>query len=164
MLHAVLTAVLTAVSELRPPTLVQRVGLRYVDRFVDRSVREAQGWNGRIDERLLGPVLHPIIGQVTQQSQQQVELRLGESEGALLRHGAFVDPAAGGATSYVVDIDVFDAEPRPFDADELARRADNLHRTAASLFQVSLTPEYLRSLQADPEASTSTRDGEGGSE
>jgi len=160
-LRPALYAVLTAVEELRPPTLVQRVGLRYVDRFVERTVRGALGWHGRIDEHLLGPVLHPSIGPVTQQSQQQVELRLGENQGALLRHGAFVDPAAGGATSYILDIDVFDAEPQPFDADELARRAEQLNRTAASLFQASLTPEYLQSLQAEPDASTSTGNGEG---
>lgn len=162
-LRPVLKAALAAVGELRPPSLVQRVGLRYIDRFVDRSVRDAQGWRGRIDDRLLGPVLHPSIGLVTQQSQQQVELRLGENQGALLRHGAFLDPAAGGATSYVLDIDVFDAEPQTFDGDELARRAEQLNRTAASLFQASLTAEYLRSLQAEPDDSAAGS-GEGISE
>lgn len=160
-LRPVLDAVLAVTGERHGPTLVQRIGLRYIDRFVDRACRSAAGWRGRMDEHLLGPVLHPSVGGLVQQAQQQVELRLDATHGATIRHGAFVDAAEGGATSYLLDIDVFDGEPLAWDAAEVGGRAEHLNRTAASLFQAAVTPEYLRRLQGGMHASSA---GEGTAE
>jgi uncharacterized protein (TIGR04255 family) len=66
-----------------------------------------------------------------------------------MRHGPFVDPANGGALSYLLDIDVFDTEPSRFDPMNLIERIEVLNRTAASLFQLVLTSEYLNELQAE---------------
>lgn len=146
-LRPVLEAVLTVTQEVMTPELVQRIGLRYVDRFVEPSARSASDWKDRIHDSLLGPICHPQLGGFVLQAQQQVELRLDDTHGALLRHGAFQDAAANNAVSYLLDIDVFDLEPQQFDVTLVAERTEVLNRTAASMFQLALTSDYLRTLQ-----------------
>ncbi|MDP5184824.1 TIGR04255 family protein [Blastococcus sp. BMG 814] len=146
-LRPVLEALVAVAEDLLMPSVVDRIGLRYIDRFVDAEARTPADWRGWIHPDLLGAACHPVFGAHVRGAQQQVELGLGEAQGALLRHGPFADPAVGGAVSYLVDIDVYDAESIRFDTAELVRRAEVLNRTAASLFQATLTPEYLRSLQ-----------------
>jgi uncharacterized protein (TIGR04255 family) len=152
-LRPILEAVLTVTEDILMPALVARVGLRYVDRFVDADADSPAHWQGRIHPDLIGAAGHPVFGRHVRAAQQQVELSLGAAHGALLRHGPFIDLAVGGATSYLVDIDVFDAESTRFATANLVRRAEVLNRTAASLFQATLTPEYLRSLQRTQAAS-----------
>jgi uncharacterized protein (TIGR04255 family) len=146
-LRPVLEALVAVAEDMLAPSVVDRIGLRYIDRFVDAEARTPADWRGRIHPDLLGAACHPIFGDHVRAAQQQVELGLGEAQGALLRHGPFVDAAVGGAISYLVDIDVYDAESIRFDTTEVVRRAEVLNRTAASLFQATLTPDYLRSLQ-----------------
>lgn len=152
-LRPAVLAMLEVVQAHLAPALVARIGLRYVDRFVDVGATAAT-WTGRISPELLGPVLHPVIGSYVRSAQQQVEIGLGRAHGALLRHGPFVDSNAGGAISYLVDIDVFDAESTAFDPEPLTVRAEILNRTAASLFQATLTPNYLRELQGASASAT----------
>jgi uncharacterized protein (TIGR04255 family) len=140
-------AILVAVSELRKPALVVRIGVRYVNRFVDPAASSAQAWVEHLDEHFLGPLCHPDLGGHVKASQQQVELAFSDTQGARLRHGPFLDATAGGSVSYLVDIDVFDADPLRFDPAHLVERAEVLNRTAATLFQAVLKPEYLRALQ-----------------
>jgi uncharacterized protein (TIGR04255 family) len=144
-----LEAILTTIAELMEPVFVSRIGLRYVDRFVDALAESPEIWIGRLSQNFLGPICDPRIGGLVKGAQQQVELQLGEAQGAVLRHGPFVDPANGGALSYLLDIDVYDSEPNRFDASDLIERIEVLNRTAASLFQLVLTPEYLQALQVE---------------
>ena len=142
-----LEAVLTAASELRTLSLVVRIGLRYVNRFNDPEARSTQAWIGRLDETFLGPLCHPNLGSHVRAAQQQVELGFSDTQGAVLRHGPFPDVSLGGAVNYLLDIDVYDNEPIRFDPDDIVERIEVLNRTAATLFQAVLKPEYLRELQ-----------------
>jgi uncharacterized protein (TIGR04255 family) len=148
-LRPVLEVLVGVAEEFLAPSVVDRIGLRYVDRFVDAGARTPAAWRGRIQPDLLGPACHPVFGAHVRGAQQQVELALGAAQGALLRHGPFADPAVGGAISYLVDIDVYDAESSRFRTADLVHRAEVLNRTAASLFQATLTREYLRTLQQE---------------
>lgn len=156
-LRPALEVVATAIATGLEPGAVTRIGLRYVDRFVDRDARTPDAWSGRIDPSLFGAVTHPTIGRLVRTALQQVELALGGAQGALLRHGPFVDQAAGNAVSYLVDIDVFDTQPAAFEPAQIVKRAEVLNRTAASLFQLTMTKDYLRELQGlsgTPESDT----------
>ena len=145
-MRPLLESALTVAREVMAPRGVARIGLRYIDRFTDPDARTPEAWRGRIHDSLLGPVCHPVFGPSVASAQQQVELGLEPAAGALLRHGPFVDPAQAGAVSYLLDIDVFDQEPRPFDVAAIVTRAQVLNRTAFSLFQHSFTPKYLAEL------------------
>jgi uncharacterized protein (TIGR04255 family) len=148
-LRPALESLYAAVGELVAPVVVNRIGLRYVDRFVDPDAKTPSAWRGRLDEHFLGPICDERIGDLVKTAQQQVELVLGDAQGALLRYGPFVDAGQQGAVSFLLDIDVFDAGPSRFDALPIVDRVEVLNRTAASLFQAVLQPDYLRSLQRD---------------
>jgi uncharacterized protein (TIGR04255 family) len=144
-----LEVLLETVQEMLEPAFVTRLGLRYVDRFVDRAATGLLYWKDRMADSFTGPENDPVLGPLLRGCQQQIELHLGESKGALLRHGPFTDAAAGGATSYVLDIDVFDNAPQHFQALPLVDEIEVLNRTAASLFQLALKRSYLETLQSE---------------
>lgn len=144
-----LEALLAAVGELASPSVVIRIGLRYVNRFVDPTTTTVTAWKGRIDKRFLGPICYPRLGDLVRSSQQQVELAFSDNQGAILRHGPFVDRMNNQSVSYLLDIDCYDSTPSNFDVAELAKRAEVLNRTAASLFQSVITEDYRHQLQSD---------------
>lgn len=143
-----LEAVLATVRELVTPPVVIRIGLRYVNRFVDPAAVTVAAWKRRIDERFLGPICHAHLGQLVKGSQQQVDLTFSDNQGAILRHGPFVDERSSRSMSYLLDIDCYDNTPSSFNVSELADRAEALNRTAASLFQLVITEEYRHQLQS----------------
>jgi uncharacterized protein (TIGR04255 family) len=142
----------TAVGELVQPVVVNRIGLRYVNRFVDRNASNPLFWRDRLNRNFLGPISDERLGHLVKSAQQQIELNLGPAQGALLRYGPFVDAGAQGAISFLLDIDVFDATPIRFDPEEMVTRIEVLNRTAASLFQCVLEPSFLKALQIDEAA------------
>jgi uncharacterized protein (TIGR04255 family) len=139
---AVLVGLLTS---LFGAELIQRVGLRYIDRF-DGAGAQIQSWKGRIADSLLGPLLNEAFGSNVTGSQQEVEIYLEAQRSALLRHGPLLD-AARSATDYLLDIDVFDQQSARFDVDDLLLTADRLNRTSLALFQACLVPAFLIELQ-----------------
>ncbi len=148
-LKPLLSAFLDAIAATLAPTIAQRVGLRYVDRFTDSQARSPASWRARIVEEFLGPACHDVFGHLVVGAQQQLQLEFEPGKGALLRHGPFSDNSMNGAVSYLLDIDVFDETSHAFDPDDLMQRAEVLNRTALSLFHNTLTPEYLLSMQVD---------------
>jgi uncharacterized protein (TIGR04255 family) len=157
-----LEAVLAAVGDLAAPPVVIRIGLRYVNRFVDPAATTVAAWKGRIDDRFLGPICHPHLGELVKGSQQQVELAFSDSQGAIVRHGPFIDERSGRSVSYLLDIDCYDGTPSNFDVTELANRAEVLNRTAASLFQSVITEHYRHQLQSDRQTDDEATTASGG--
>lgn len=148
--RSLIAAVLQAAEEVAEPSLYQRVGLRYIDRFVEDSARRPGDWVGRIDSAMLGPLLQGVFGRLVIGAQQQVELGLGGSRRAILRHGPFPDGAVHGAISYLLDIDVSDTTSSAFDVKAVLATADELNLDALALFQACICPEYLSELRGTP--------------
>ncbi len=140
-------ALLRAIEKTLEPELLHRVGLRYVNRLIDDDAETPQAWIGRIKPAVIGPVADPVFGPRMASAQQQLELDLGEAAGALVRHGAFKDPAARGACSYLIDTDVFSTKSQRFDVAGILEVARTLNITALSLFQQIVTPEYRAQMQ-----------------
>jgi uncharacterized protein (TIGR04255 family) len=158
-----LAATLSVVAEVMAPDLVHRVGLRYVNRLTLPGAVAPAAWRGSIIEAGLGLVTDDVLGPSVVATQQQVELRLGDTQGALIRHGAFVDAASHGEYSYLVDLDVFDAATARFDPAAILDVATRLNRTALPLFQHLVTPGYRERMEpyveADSEGTTSAEGG-----
>src|SRR4051794_16853913 len=110
-----LNVFLPALQERLAPALVHRVGLRYINRLTDVEATTPQAWRGRIAPSLLGVIADQDYDDMITASQQQLELALEPSVGALLRHGAFRDPGVRGAYSYLLDVDVFSTSTNRFD-------------------------------------------------
>ncbi|RZS91149.1 uncharacterized protein (TIGR04255 family) [Motilibacter rhizosphaerae] len=147
-----IAAAASAVRDVMDPHLVQRVGLRYVNRLAGGDTQGTQAWRGRIEPSFLGPLLHPELGTRVVGLQQQVEMQLEETSGAIIRHGPFRDATAGDGFAYLLDIDVFDTRSARFDLEALAVLAQALNRSALSLFQQIVTREWRDTLGPYTEA------------
>lgn len=151
-LSPALETTLRFITDTMRPELVHRVGLRYVNRLTLPGASTPSDWRGSIIDAGLGLVTDSMLGEKVVATQQQVELRLGISEGALIRHGAFVDAASHGEYSYLVDLDVFDAGTARFDPASILGVATRLNRTALPLFQHLVTREYRNTMEPYVEA------------
>lgn len=143
-----LEVLLSSAVEMLDPSVLHRVGLRYVDRFRDDQVTTPSGWVNRISDSLLGPIHNPVFGARITGSQQQVEINLDDNRGALLRHGPLLDQSST-QVDYVLDIDVFDQNAGRFEPEHILGVAVRLNRTALTLFQSCLTQEYLSMLKGE---------------
>ncbi|GGN04979.1 TIGR04255 family protein [Streptomyces fuscichromogenes] len=144
-----LAVLLDGLAKILDPSAVQRVGLRYVNRLMDRAADKPRAWQGRVSTPLLGPVLHEELGDALVSAQQQVDLAWSPTERGVLRHGPFKDGSLGGSLSYLLDIDISDAGSGTFDTGRVLSVADALHLRALSVFQASLTSDYLAVLRGD---------------
>lgn len=138
-------AIVNLVADEIRPDLVQRIGLRYINRIQDLECTTPRSWVGRIDASLIGAVQNRSFGSKVASAQQQVELRLDGGHAALLRHGPVPSPSAH-AIDYLLDLDVFAHASNEFDAEKIREICQRLNRTAASLFQASLDEDYLAQL------------------
>lgn len=145
-MKAPLGILLESLSQLVEPSLVHRIGLRYIDRFQDDACDSVSSWQGKIDDALLGPVLNKVFGDMVRGAQQQIEIRLDDHHGALLRHGPVYDEASK-SVRYLLDTDVFKHSTFEFDVEHVLHAAERLNRTALALFQAAVTDDYLHHLR-----------------
>jgi uncharacterized protein (TIGR04255 family) len=143
---SVLAVLLPAIAEALTPEVVQRIGLRYINRLTDPAAAAPGVWRGRITPEVLGVLDHPDFGGRVVNMQQQFELALEVSAGALVRHGFFRDPSSQGAYSYLLDIDVYDTNAVGFDPVAIGDRARTLNRTSLALFQQLVRPEHRETM------------------
>lgn len=149
----ILTRALAAAGEILRPSLRTRIGLRYVNRFVNPEARRPADWDAKFDKTLLGPVVSGPLVDLIKASQQVLELGWDDGVAGVVRHGAFVDPAAAHAYSYLLDLDVFDGATEPFNSDDCLQRLTRMNRKSADLFRSLLTGAHLeeRGLTIEPE-------------
>lgn len=149
-MRAPLEALLNSITAELTPSLVQRIGLRYVDRFIDPACKAIGDWSGKIDTALLGPVSNTVFGSMIRGAQQQIEIAIDGRHGALLRHGPVPDQETK-SVSYLLDIDLFMNAAVPFNVTEVLNDAERMNRTALTLFQACVSAEYLRTLKGEGE-------------
>jgi len=130
------------------PSLEQRLGLRFIDRIRDPAVQAPGGWEGWIDDRLLGPVLHSAFGPAVKQIQQVLQLDGGDDMEVLLRHGCVL----GGSSEkpvwhYLLDHDCSRSGGRAFSADDIHDGVERLHMLALAVFQAAITRKLFAHLR-----------------
>ena len=132
------------------PSLEQRLGLRFIDRIKDPAVRSPGGWEGWIDDRLLGPVLHSAFGPAIKAVQQVLQLDGGDDMEVLLRHGCALEGSAEEPVwHYLLDHDCSRSGGRAFSADEIHDGAERLHVLARAVFQAAVTRKLFAHLRGD---------------
>lgn len=148
-LRPLVEGLLGALDEVLRPSLAQRSGLRYINRFAGDAATKPNDWVGRISDTLLGPIANPVLGPLVSGVHQEVHLRLEPGVGALIRHGILA-PQPGHPAAYLVDLDTFVERAAPFDADALLVQATRLNRTANSLFRFTVTRGQLDEMGPSP--------------
>lgn len=136
-----LRALVTAAAEICGAAVLQRAGLRYINRLdVD------DGWESVVRASIAGVLTDSVLGSKVAAAHQQFELVLEPNIGAVVRHGPLATPH--GLAGYLVDLDVFDARVRRFDLDGVNGTMQRLNRTSVSLFNYVLSDEQVERLGA----------------
>lgn len=148
-----LQAVVGAVEATLKPQEAQRIGMRYIDRLTGPAVDRiadlikpevlgvAQTRIGGVAQHLLTEALFPA-------EEGQVRARWGH-----LPANATTDPEALEPIeqpSWLLDLDMFKAEARPFVADDLLAPATSFAQRIYSVFRWMITDEFLRFYGGQP--------------
>lgn len=145
-----LAKVLNLFAEATGVTLIQRLGLRYINRLAEDGATTPAFWRDHIREPFAGP-LNGAVADLVAGVHQQVQLKLADTAGARIQCGVFEAPQVGGQAAvpnfnYLVDLDVFREQATPYDATIAANMVRQLNRTALALFANVLTDQYLAQL------------------
>lgn len=148
----VIDSTLRAATELLKPSLRNRIGLRYVNRFANPEARSPQDWVAQFHPSLLGPVAQGPLAEHVRSSQQQLNVGWEGGLTGLVRHGVFLDAAVNNAYSYLLDLDVSDTATEHFQAQGCLDRLTEMNRASAELFRSLLAEEHLdsRGFNAEP--------------
>jgi uncharacterized protein (TIGR04255 family) len=142
-----LREVVAALSEHVEPKLIDRLGVRYIDRIVGDAVNDIA--------KLVRPEVRGITG--TAAAAHAVHA-LSESMFALdnarilarwgsLPAGATVDPAAiepADESSWILDLDMFSTSPMPFSVDRVVEDATRFAERIYTFFRWVVTSDFLR--------------------
>jgi uncharacterized protein (TIGR04255 family) len=146
--EALLQALTRAIATTAAPVIEQRLGLRYVDRLIGLGVRDPSEWARWIVPSIIGPVLHPVIGDAVVSTRQQIDLDLGDGHGCTLRHGTVrdVEAPSDSEVTYILDFDIYRSQSRRFVPDHVGEATTAFHEKADALFRQVITDELLRHL------------------
>lgn len=149
-----LTAVVNALQEHFEPKVVDRIGVRYIDRLVGAALKDIP--------KLVQP---QVLGLLATSPGSQVDHMITESlfsvpnTGAslLVRHGrlpkgATVDPSAIDPIdepSWILDIDMFRTPSRELGAKEIADEARGFSERIYTFFRWAVTDDFLRYFGGD---------------
>lgn len=144
-----LAAALDAFANAADVAMVNRIGLRYINRLTNADAAAPQFWRAAVRPPFAAVLGDEHLGPLVQAAHQQVELKLDAAAGGRVICGAFEqDEPAVGHYGFVIDIDVFRNEAIPFEPTTVANLARQLNRTALSLFRLVLSDDMLGSLGA----------------
>ena len=142
-----LREIVAALDEQVEPKLVDRLGLRYVDRIVGEAVNEIA--------KLVRPEVRGIAGTAAgshalhalSESMFAVDGARVLARWGRLPAGATVDPAAIEPTnelSWILDLDMFSASPVPFSVDRVVQDATRFAERIYTFFRWAVTNDFLR--------------------
>jgi uncharacterized protein (TIGR04255 family) len=127
------------------PSIITRVGLRYVDSL--RLGREPDSYRTLISAALLGPLVHPLFGSGVIATQQQFSFALDESLRVTIRHGLFPGQTREEAPTYLLDTDIYREDLMRLDSAALLQLIDGMHNDHLRVFRACLTDTGLASLR-----------------
>jgi uncharacterized protein (TIGR04255 family) len=148
-----LRAVVEALGEHLEPTLVDRLGIRYIDRITGAAVAdivrlvrsEVRGITGTAAAT---HVAHALSESIFELPDARVLARWGR-----LPAGATFDPAAIEPVqeeSWILDLDMFSAEPMHFDVNRLLTNAQRYAERIYAIFRWVVTDDFLRRYGGTP--------------
>ncbi len=141
--------VLEALKEHIGPEIIDRIGLRYVDRVSGDDYSKLSEF---IRPEILGIVGHPLSEHALH-SLSETALKVPQHEaiiktrwGRIPRRGS-VDPAVIEPIeddSWILDLDMYSQKTRPFDADALSNLTGEFAERLYSFFRWTVTKKFLR--------------------
>lgn len=150
-----LERVLEALVSHIDPKVIDRLGIRYIDRVTGDNLKELPQL---VRPEVCGVLSTPLFSHVFQSISEAVYV-LPENAGrvmtrwGLMPASGTVDPAAVEAIdepSWLLDIDAFQAESRKFDVEAVLQQARAFSERIYSVFRWAVTDEFLRRYGGQP--------------
>lgn len=129
--------------------VVNRIGLRFINRLQDAMAKDPSFWSAHIRPAFAGPLTEGLASLV-EAAHQQTQLRLDSASAARVISGVFREAGANSQYSFLVDLDVFREEALTYDEARCANLARQLDRTALSLFSQVITATHFQELGPVP--------------
>ncbi len=140
-----LRVALRTFAEATGASVVQRLGLRYINRLQDAAASSPAFWRDHVRPAFAGPLVGETGGLV-EALHQQVQFKLDESAAARVQSGVFREQGVDERYSFLVDLDVFREQALDFDETLVADMTRQLNRTALALFTQVLSEKYWAEL------------------
>jgi uncharacterized protein (TIGR04255 family) len=148
-----LRAVVEALDEHVEPKLIDRLGVRYIDRITGAAVDEIASLvrpevRGITGTDAATHVAHALSESMFELPDARVLARWGR-----LPAGATVDPAAiepAQEKSWILDLDMFSAAPMPFAVDRAVAEAQRFAERIYTIFRWAVTDDFLRRYGGTP--------------
>lgn len=140
---------LRALGEHFGPKIVDRLGVRYVDRVIGQDVNDI---DKLIRSEMIGVLATPMAAYAQEALSESLfgvpdtGAHLRARWGKVPPHGT-VDPAAiepVETSSWILDLDMFSAESRSFDVEDLIAEARRYAERIYTVFRWAVTEEFLR--------------------
>lgn len=141
--------VLIALRDLIDPQVLDRLGVRYIDRIVGDDLQDI---SALVRPEVAGIMASPLAEHALHAISEHM-FALPEQSGKLLARwgqvpaGGTVDPAAVDAIdapSWLLDVDAFIEDSSPFDVDAVLRRARDFAERIYAFFRWAVTEDFLR--------------------
>ncbi|MBI1376791.1 MAG: TIGR04255 family protein [Frankiales bacterium] len=144
-----LTEALRLFVEATGAAVVQRIGLRYINRLQDAEAVAPVFWQDHVRPAFAGPLVGETAALV-EALHQQVQLQLDATAGARVQSGVFREQGVESRYSFLVDLDVYREQALDFDETLIANMTRQLNRTALALFAQVLSEKYWAELGPVP--------------
>lgn len=137
-----------ALDEHVQPKVIDRFGVRYIDRITGQAADEIV----RLVRPEVSGIATSVLAPHVQHAISEVLLNAGDDAGMLARWGrlppnATVDPSAMepvAERSWILDIDMFSSKPSRFEPDQLLNKAGQFAERIYTFFRWVVTEEFLR--------------------
>lgn len=140
-----LQGVIDAVAGTYAPQVVQRVGVRTIDRIWRRGSTIPREWVGLLDPGVLGFAGNDVLKDSVQVTQTYQELAFGETRANV--RGSIASDQTPSKYSFLLDIDCFDERARIFDKSSILELVKGLHFLGLKMFQSVLTDRLYEELR-----------------
>ncbi|RKH49448.1 TIGR04255 family protein [Corallococcus sp. AB049A] len=135
------------------PKLIDRIGVRYIDRIIGSDVDNIAKLvhpevRGIIGSAVATHAAHTISESLFRLSDSQVLARWGQ-----LPPGATIDPAAiepAKEKSWILDLDMFSTAPLPFSTEQVLSNVQRYAERIYTLFRWAVTDDFLRRYGGTP--------------
>lgn len=142
---ALLDALVEAVLATFEPKLVQRIGVRYLDRIWRSGSTVPSEWTGYLNESVLGMVNNPVLAPHVLVSQTYSELAIGNYR--MNVRGSIASDNTPSKYSMVLDTDCFDERSALFVASDVLGVVNDLHMLNLQVFQQVITDQLYEELR-----------------
>jgi uncharacterized protein (TIGR04255 family) len=148
-----LRTVLGALHQHVQPALVDRLGVRYIDRITGAAVEQIRELVRPEVRGIAGTpaalqVEHSLTESLFRVGAAQVLARWGSLPSAATFDAAAIEPI--GEPSWIVDLDMFRVESFPFDVEDLVLEAGRFCERLYTFFRWAVTDEFLRRYGGQP--------------